>query len=121
MKMLGAKAFWAVFRILFFFLNEFKKKGPDQGMKFRRTNKVGKFEVKKVISKSSEQKCRSCRDLSTLPLNKTCHLLSKLFNSKLQLTFLVLVLYAALPVRIVACCDLAIQSNIAKMIRSPIT
>ena len=48
MKMLGAKASWAVFRIFFFFLKEFfKKKKPDQTMKFRRTNKVGKFEVKK--------------------------------------------------------------------------
>ena len=34
-------------------------------MKFRKTKKVGKFEVKKG---SNEQKCRSCRDLSTLPL-----------------------------------------------------
>ena len=38
-------------------------------MKYRRTNKVGKFEVKKVKKEgSSEQKCRLRRDLSTLPL-----------------------------------------------------
>ena len=53
MKMLGAKAFWVVFRILFFFLKEFFKKEPDQRMKFRKTNKVGKFEVKKVKDKGA--------------------------------------------------------------------
>ena len=57
-------------------------------------------------------------------LYNLCHLLSKLFNSKLQLTFPVFVpffFYAALPVRIVDCCDLIIKSNIARKIRSPIT
>ena len=39
-------------------------------MKFRRTNKVGKFEVKKIKNKGAvSKKCRSCRDLSTLPLS----------------------------------------------------
>ena len=31
MKMLGAKAFWEVFRIFFFFLKEFIKKNHIQG------------------------------------------------------------------------------------------
>ena len=53
--MLGAKAFWVVFRIFFFFLKEFKKE-PDKRMKFRRTNKVGKFGVKKVINKKAVNK-----------------------------------------------------------------
>ena len=44
MKMLGAKAFWVV------------KKEPDQRMKFRRTNKVGKFEVTKVKKKGAVSK-----------------------------------------------------------------
>ena len=56
MKMLGAKAFWVVFRILFFFLKEFLKKEPDQRMKFIKTNKVGKFEVKKVRNKGAVSK-----------------------------------------------------------------
>ena len=56
MNMLGAKAFWVVFRIFFFFLKEFLKKKPDQRMKFRRTNKVGKFEVKKVKNKGAMSK-----------------------------------------------------------------
>ena len=47
MKMLGAKAFWVVFRIFFFFLKEFLKR-PNERMKFRRRKKVGKFEVQKV-------------------------------------------------------------------------
>ena len=38
-------------------------------MKFRRTNKVEEFEVKKVKNKGAvSKKCRSCRDLSTLLL-----------------------------------------------------
>ena len=38
-------------------------------MAFRRTNKVGKFEVKKVKNKGAvSKKCRSGRDLSTLAL-----------------------------------------------------
>ena len=53
MKMLGAKAFWVVFQIFFFFLKEFFNKKPGQMMKFRRTNKVGKFEVKKVKNKGA--------------------------------------------------------------------
>ena len=56
MKMLGAKAFWEVFRIFFFFLKEFFKKEPYQTMKFRRTNKVGKFEVKIVKNKGAVSK-----------------------------------------------------------------
>ena len=56
MKMLGAKAFWVVFLIFFFFLIDFFKKEPDQRMKFRRTNKVGKFEVKKVNNKGAVSK-----------------------------------------------------------------
>ena len=55
MKMLGAKAFLVVFRIFFFFLKEFKKK-LDQRMKFRKTNKVGKSEVKKVKNKGAVSK-----------------------------------------------------------------
>ena len=45
--MLGAKAFWAVFGHFSFPEGIFKKE-PDQRMKFRRINKVGKFEVKKL-------------------------------------------------------------------------
>ena len=56
MKMLGAKAFWVVFRIFFFFLKELKKKKPHQKMNFRKTNKVGKFEVKKVRNKGAVSK-----------------------------------------------------------------
>ena len=38
-------------------------------MKFKRTNKVGKFEVNKVKNKVAlSKKCGSGRDLSTLPL-----------------------------------------------------
>ena len=55
MKMLGAKAFWVFFRILLFFLKEFKKK-TNQRMKFKKTNKVGKFEVKKVRNKGAVSK-----------------------------------------------------------------
>ena len=38
-----------VFQIFFFFLDPggISKKEPDERMKFRRTNKVGKFDVKK--------------------------------------------------------------------------
>ena len=69
MKMLGAKAFWAVFRICFFYLQDFFKKVSDERMKFRWINKVGKFEVKKVKNKAAVgKKCRSGHDLSTLPL-----------------------------------------------------
>ena len=53
MKMLGAKAFWAVFRICFFYLQEFLKKVSDERMKLRWINKVGKFEVKKVKNKAA--------------------------------------------------------------------
>ena len=56
MKMIGAKAFWVVFWIFFFFLKEFLKKEPDQAMKYRKTNKVGKFEVKKVKKKGALSK-----------------------------------------------------------------
>ena len=56
MKMLGAKAFWVVFLIFFFFLKEFFKKEPHQRMKFRRTNKFGKFEVTKVKNKGAVSK-----------------------------------------------------------------
>ena len=56
MKMLGAEAFWEVFRIFFFFLKEFFKNEPYQRIKFRRTNKVGKFEVKKVKNKGAVSK-----------------------------------------------------------------
>ena len=55
MKMLGAKAFLEVFRIFFFFLKEFFKKNHIR-MKFRRTNKVGKFEVKIVKNKGAVSK-----------------------------------------------------------------
>ena len=56
MKMLGAKAFWVVFRIFFFFSERTFKKEPDQGIQFRKTNKVGKFEVKKVKNKKAVSK-----------------------------------------------------------------
>ena len=48
MKMLEAKAFLGGFSDIFLFPEGIFKKEPDQRMKFRRTNKVGKFEVKKV-------------------------------------------------------------------------
>ena len=44
MKMIGAKAVWVVFQVIFFFLQE---NLLNQRIKFRRTNKVGKVEVKK--------------------------------------------------------------------------
>ena len=53
MKMRGAKAFWVVFQIFVLFAGGFFLKEPDQRMKFRRTNKVGKFEVKKVNNKGA--------------------------------------------------------------------
>ena len=56
MKMPGAKAFWVVFWIFFFFSEGIFKKEPDQRMKFRKTNKVGKFEVKKVKNKGAVSK-----------------------------------------------------------------
>ena len=56
MKMLGAKAFWVVFRIFFFFSEGIFKKEPDQRIQFRKTNKVGKFEVKKVKDKGAVSK-----------------------------------------------------------------
>ena len=129
MKMLGAKTFWVVFRIFFFFLEEFLKKNQMKGWSSEgqswkiwsqeRKNKEavsrGQIEktfrpgassvvertwspwakrlfylssallpcliftilsiflsLKKIFSPittwSNEQKCRSCRDLSTLPL-----------------------------------------------------
>ena len=52
MKMLGAKAFWVVFRIFFFSEGIFKKE-PDQRIQFRKTNKIGKFKVKKVKNKGA--------------------------------------------------------------------
>ena len=55
MKMLGAKAFWVVLDT-FLFSEGFFKKEPDQRMKFRETNKVGKFEVKKVRNKGAVSK-----------------------------------------------------------------
>ena len=56
MKMLGAKAFWVVFLDIFLFPEEIFKKEPDQRMKFRKTNKVEKFEVKKVKNKGAVSK-----------------------------------------------------------------
>ena len=56
MKMLGAKAFWVVFWIFFLFPEGIFKKEPDQRMKFRKTNKVGKFEVKKVKNEGAVSK-----------------------------------------------------------------
>ena len=44
------------FQIFFFFLKEFFKKEPDQRMKFRRTNKVAKFEIKKVKNEGAVSK-----------------------------------------------------------------
>ena len=74
MKMLGAIRRFGWFFGYFSFSEGIFKKEPDQRIQFRKTNKVGKFEVKKVKKKGScEQKCRSCRDLSTLPLKVQCH------------------------------------------------
>ena len=55
MKMLRAKVFGVVFRIFYFFLKGFLKIA-DQKMKFRRTNKVGKFEGRKVKNKGAVSK-----------------------------------------------------------------
>ena len=55
MKMLGAMAFWVVFEY-FLFSERILKREPDKRMKFRRTNKVGKFEVKKVTNKGAVNK-----------------------------------------------------------------
>ena len=55
MKMLGAKAFWEVFGFFSFSWRNFKKKTISK-MKFRKTNKVGKFEVKKVKNKGAVSK-----------------------------------------------------------------
>ena len=44
------------FSDIFLFPEGIFKKEPDQRMKFRRTNKVGKFEVKKVKNKGAESK-----------------------------------------------------------------
>ena len=56
MKMLAAKAFWAVSWIFFLFPEEIFKTEQDQRMKFRRTNKVEKSEVKKVKYKGAVSK-----------------------------------------------------------------
>ena len=47
MKMLGPKAFLAVFRIFVFFLKEFLKKEPDQRMKVGRTTKLENLKSRK--------------------------------------------------------------------------
>ena len=44
------------FSDIFLFPEGILKKEPDQRMKFRRTNKVGKFEVKKVKIKGAVSK-----------------------------------------------------------------
>ena len=54
--MLGAKAFLGAFSDIFLFPEGFFKKEPDQRMKLRRINKVGKFEVKKVKNKGAVSK-----------------------------------------------------------------
>ena len=41
---------------IFLFPEEIFKKEPDQRMKFRKTNKVGNFEVKKVKNKGAVSK-----------------------------------------------------------------
>ena len=54
------------FSDIFLFPERIFKKEPDQRMKFRKTNKVGKFEVKKVKkNKGAVRKnvVRACRDL----------------------------------------------------------
>ena len=56
MKMLGAKAFWEVFSDIFLFPEGIFQKEPYQRIKFRRTNKVGKFEVKRVKNKGAVSK-----------------------------------------------------------------
>ena len=55
MKKLGAKAFWVVFRIFFFFLKEYfysRTRSKNEVQK----DKVGKFEVKKVKNKGAVSK-----------------------------------------------------------------
>ena len=68
MKMLGAKAFWVVFQIFLFFLKEFLKRtrSKDEVQKDKQSWKIWSQESKKYGS--NEQKRRSCRDHSTLPL-----------------------------------------------------
>ena len=57
MKTLEAKAFWVVFRVFFFFSERnFKEKEPNQRMKIRRTNTVGKLKVQKVKNKGAVSK-----------------------------------------------------------------
>ena len=73
-----------VFRIYFLFPEGNFKKEQDKRMKFRRTNKVGKSEVKKA--KTKEAKCRSCCDHSTLPIN-LARLFSILLATNLCLRF----------------------------------
>ena len=56
MKMLEAKAFWLVFRIIFFLQMEFLKQNQIKGWSSEGQKKVGKFEVKKVKNKGAVSK-----------------------------------------------------------------
>ena len=68
MKMLGAKAFWEVFRIFFFFWRNFFKWTISKD-EVQKDKQSWKFEVKIVKNKGAVSKnVRSCRDHSTLPL-----------------------------------------------------
>ena len=55
-RMLGALAFGRFFGYFSFSWRNLLKKEPTQRMRFRRTNKVGNFEVKKVKSKGTVNK-----------------------------------------------------------------
>ena len=57
MKMVGAiKGVFVGFSHIFLFPEDIFENEPHQTMKFRRTNKVGKFEVKKVKNKGAVSK-----------------------------------------------------------------
>ena len=47
MKMLGAKAFWVVFRIFFFFLKEFLKKNQIKEYNSERQTKLENLKLRK--------------------------------------------------------------------------
>ena len=47
MKMLGAKAFWVVFRTFFLFSEGIFKKEPDQRMKLKKTKKLENLKSRK--------------------------------------------------------------------------
>ena len=68
------------FSDIFLFLKEFLKKEPDQRIQLRKTNKVGKFEVKKVKNKGAVSK----NVVRVAPLNRSLGYLSTLTLSFLR-------------------------------------